>query len=383
MSVEKARDHSLESRVIDSSPGVDSDKKNPIINDNLLPLTIPEIQYLNNLILDLDKDTALSQAAYDNTYQSDLDDIGHWIRTISSYRLLDSEQEKSLTRGYKRTKIEIEKMKNEQVIEEGILSFVPSLTTHEQEKFVTLEKLAKDLRQEIFNHNTRLVMSIAKKYQGRGVPHIDLIQEGNIGLVNAIEKFDPELGYRFSTYAVWWIRQSITRAIANDGIIRIPVHQHDFIKKITAIENNLKLTLERDPTAEELAEAIDSEELKILKALSARDKKWVRSLNTPITDDADAGEFGDLIEDKNQDLDGDITSVMLSSDISPLLNKLSEREKQVIELHYGIGTNNAMNFQEIADQYELSRERIRQIEATAIRKLKFLAKENNLKDYLE
>ena len=258
------------------------------------------------------------------------------------------------------------------------------LLSAEEEKELA-EKMAKGdeaAKQKLAESNLRLVVSIAKRYVGRGMLFLDLIQEGNLGLIKAVDKFDYRKGYKFSTYATWWIRQAITRAIADQArTIRIPVHMVETINKLVRVQRQLVQELGREPTTEELAEALNMPEDKV-REISKISQEPV-SLETPIGEEEDS-HLGDFIPDDDAQAPHDAASfVLLKEQLNEVLNTLTPREAMVLRLRFGLDDGSQRTLEEVGKEFEVTRERIRQIEAKALRKLRHPSRSKKLRDFLE
>lgn len=310
------------------------------------------------------------QPSLDDLENIDTDDtIGLYLKEVSRVPLLNADEEVELAQ-----RIERGRMAREELAKGS----VSSKRRHE------LRRLIEDgwaAREHLITANSRLVISVAKKYMGRGVPFLDLIQEGNIGLIRATKKFDYRRGHKFSTYATWWIRQAVTRAIADQGrTIRVPVHMGDQINKLLRIQHQLTQRLGRDPSVEELAYALDVPPKKVENMIQVARRPL--SLETP-TDDEEDSVLGDFIEDvEAPPPDESATYNLLKEHLEQVLNALPPREVRILQLRYGLLDGQAYTLEEVGRKMGVTRERVRQIEAQALSRLRHPTTRRKLRDYL-
>ena len=299
------------------------------------------------------------------------DPVKDYLKQIGKVSLLNAEQEVDLAR----------RIEAGLYAEELLKTTSNDLSSRQRRELHILAQDGQQAKNHLLEANLRLVVSLAKRYTGRGMQFLDLIQEGNLGLIRAVEKFDYTKGYKFSTYATWWIRQAITRAMADQArTIRIPVHMVEVINKLARVQRQMLQDLGREPTPEELAKELDMTPEKVVEV-----QKYGRepiSLHTPLGEDGDS-EFGDLIEDSEAIVPADAVSfTLLQEQLHRVLDTLSEREAGVVSMRFGLGDGQPKTLDEIGKVYGVTRERIRQIESKTMSKLRHPSRSHVLRDYL-
>ena len=336
-----------------------------VLDDDLSDEDLDEEDSIAEEISQLEKTFANASHAKIN------DPVKMYLKEIGQIPLLDPKEEPIIARQIQEGEEAKEAVKN------------PDLSDEEKKKLAKVVADGEQAKQTLISSNLRLVVSIAKKYVGRGMLFLDLIQEGNCGLIKAVEKFDYTKGFKFSTYATWWIRQSITRAIADQArTIRIPVHMVETINKLTRIQRQLVQDLGRDPLPEEIAEKMEN-----ISAEKVREIQKIAldpvSLETPIGEEDDS-HLGDFIEDKDTLSPDDYTNnQLLKDEINAVLQGLTEREEKVLRLRFGLLDGRTRTLEEVGKEFNVTRERIRQIEAKALRKLKNPNRCKRLRDFVK
>ena len=325
-----------------------------------------------DLVEEVEEDDVHQQLVVDDNYLANIDTddtIGLYLKEVGRVPLLTATEEVDLAQRIERGRLAREELAR------GNTS--PRRRTE-------LQKLIEDgwaAREHLITANSRLVISVAKKYMGRGVPFLDLIQEGNIGLIRAAKKFDYRRGHKFSTYATWWIRQAVTRAIADQGrTIRVPVHMGDQINKLLRVQHQLTQRLGRDPTVEELASDLEVSPQKVENMIQVARRPL--SLETP-TDDEEDSVLGDFIQDEEVPApDETATYNLLREHLDSVLNGLPPREVRILQLRYGLLDGQAYTLEEVGRKMGVTRERVRQIEAQALSRLRHPAIRRKLREYL-
>lgn len=346
---------------------IDGDEldEDEVLDDDLSDEDLDEEDSIAEEISQLEKTFANASHAKIN------DPVKMYLKEIGQIPLLDPKEEPIIARKIQEGEQAKEDIKNLDLSEE------------ERKKLQKVIDEGENAKQTLISSNLRLVVSIAKKYVGRGMLFLDLIQEGNCGLIKAVEKFDYTKGFKFSTYATWWIRQSITRAIADQArTIRIPVHMVETINKLTRIQRQLVQDLGRDPLPEEIAEKMEN-----ISAEKVREIQKIAldpvSLETPIGEEDDS-HLGDFIEDKDTLSPDDYTNnQLLKDEINAVLEGLTEREEKVLRLRFGLLDGRTRTLEEVGKEFNVTRERIRQIEAKALRKLKNPNRCKRLRDFVK
>lgn len=311
------------------------------------------------------------------------DTVSLYFGEIRPIPLLTAEQEVDLAKRIEAGENAAQKLRNLTTGSEGVRAKDEEMAVGEVED-EELQRILLDgeeARHILIQSNSRLVISIAKKYMGQGVPFLDLIQEGNLGLMKAAEKFDYRRGNRFSTYATWWIRQSITRALADQGrTIRVPVHMNDRIRRVYGTAQTLEQELERKPTPEEIAHEMSLSTRQVKQALQASRRPL--SLEKPVGEEGDS-ELGQFVEDDDiPDPVEEASRFMLRQDVEELLRTLTPREERILRMRYGLGGTKSHTLKQVGKKFGLTRERIRQIEQEALRKLRHPRRSRKLRSYL-
>ncbi|MDA1330569.1 MAG: sigma-70 family RNA polymerase sigma factor [Chloroflexi bacterium] len=319
------------------------------------------------------KKTTKSKADIDDNYLANIDTddmIGLYLKEVGRVPLLTAEQEVSLAK----------RIENGRIARE-VLASGDRVSADERSDYRFNVEDGWAAREHLITANSRLVISVAKKYMGRGVPFQDLIQEGNIGLIRSAKKFDYRRGHKFSTYATWWIRQAVTRAIADQGrTIRVPVHMGDQINKLLRIQHQLTQRLGRDPSVEELAEALDVPSKKVENMIQVARRPL--SLESP-TDDEEDSTLGDFVQDYESPAPDDTATYnLLREQLGEVLDGLPPREVRILQLRYGLLDGQAYTLEEVGSKMGVTRERVRQIEAQALSRLRHPVVSRKLKEYL-
>ena len=353
--------------------------------NNIDVLRITDDDSDDEILLDVDDEDEIEVEKIDLSVPDGVsieDPVRMYLKEIGKVPLLSAEEEIELAKNMEagavaKEKIAILKSREENATEEELAEV--------KEEIKNLQKdldAGDEAKKRLAEANLRLVVSIAKRYVGRGMLFLDLIQEGNLGLIKAVEKFDYRKGYKFSTYATWWIRQAITRAIADQArTIRIPVHMVETINKLIRVSRQLLQELGREPSPEEIAAEMNMPVERVREILKISQEPV--SLETPIGEEEDS-HLGDFIQDDNVPVPADAAAfTLLKEQLEEVLGTLTEREQKVLTLRFGLEDGRARTLEEVGKEFNVTRERIRQIEAKALRKLRHPSRSRKLKDYLE
>ena len=353
--------------------------------NNIDVLRITDDDSDDEILLDVDDEDEIEVEKIDLSVPDGVsieDPVRMYLKEIGKVPLLSAEEEIELAKNMEagavaKEKIAILKSREENATEEELAEI--------KEEIKNLQKdldAGDEAKKRLAEANLRLVVSIAKRYVGRGMLFLDLIQEGNLGLIKAVEKFDYRKGYKFSTYATWWIRQAITRAIADQArTIRIPVHMVETINKLIRVSRQLLQELGREPSPEEIAAEMNMPVERVREILKLSQEPV--SLETPIGEEEDS-HLGDFIQDDNVPVPADAAAfTLLKEQLEEVLGTLTEREQKVLTLRFGLEDGRARTLEEVGKEFNVTRERIRQIEAKALRKLRHPSRSRKLKDYLE
>ncbi len=353
--------------------------------NNIDVLRITDDDSDDEILLDVDDEDEIEVEKIDLSVPDGVsieDPVRMYLKEIGKVPLLSAEEEIELAKNMEagavaKEKIAILKSREENATEEELAEI--------KEEIKNLQKdldAGDEAKKRLAEANLRLVVSIAKRYVGRGMLFLDLIQEGNLGLIKAVEKFDYRKGYKFSTYATWWIRQAITRAIADQArTIRIPVHMVETINKLIRVSRQLLQELGREPSPEEIAAEMNMPVERVREILKISQEPV--SLETPIGEEEDS-HLGDFIQDDNLPVPADAAAfTLLKEQLEEVLGTLTEREQKVLTLRFGLEDGRARTLEEVGKEFNVTRERIRQIEAKALRKLRHPSRSRKLKDYLE
>lgn len=372
--------------VVDAGDGLDDDKlESPLSDDSddedLLE-GIPEEELKATVEVQLPKVAGKSKVRSVRKRNADAsvtmltgDPVRMYLKEIGKVPLLTAAEEIDLAMKIEAGVAAMEEL--EKAEDEGI-----ELERREKRRLGRIEQVGIDAKQQLIEANLRLVVSIAKRYVGRGMLFLDLIQEGNLGLIRAVEKFDYTKGFKFSTYATWWIRQAITRAIADQArTIRIPVHMVETINKVKKVSSQLLHTNGHEPTADEIALELDMPVDKVREIMRVAQEPV--SLETPIGEEEDS-HLGDFIPDDDAPAPADAAShILLKEQLAEVLDTLTPREEKVLRLRFGLEDGRSRTLEEVGKEFNVTRERIRQIEAKALRKLRHPSRSKKLKDFLD